>query len=127
MLAELGGRGATLFVATSKPTLYAERILRHFRLDHHFAGVYGAELDGRLDDKADLLAHLLACERLSASAAIMIGDRAADVRAARANGVRAVGVLWGYGAADELREAGADTLGADPAAVLACLPAISRR
>ncbi len=40
----------------------------------------------------------------------MIGDRAADVRAAKANGLRSVGVLWGYGSESELVEAGADIL-----------------
>ena len=51
--------GDRLFVATSKPLWFAERIVRHFSLDRYFAGVYGPDLDGRLDDKADLLAHLL--------------------------------------------------------------------
>jgi phosphoglycolate phosphatase len=73
-------------------------------------GVYGAELDGRYDDKAELLAHLLATERVSADVAVMIGDRAVDMRAAKANGLRAVGVLWGYGSERELVEAGADML-----------------
>ena len=51
----------------------------------------------------------------------MIGDRAADVRAAHANGLRAIGVLWGYGSERELREAGAAVLCAEPRALPACL------
>jgi phosphoglycolate phosphatase len=93
----LGRGGRQLFVATSKPAVFAERIVRHFALDRHFAGVYGPDLDGRLGDKAELLAHLLTMERLAAPGVVMVGDRHADVLAARANGVRAVGVLWGYG------------------------------
>lgn len=114
MLAALGGAGRRLFVATSKPTVFAERIVRHFALDHHLAGVYGPEVDGRLDDKRQLLTHLLAKEGLAADAVVMVGDRAVDVTAAHANGVRAIGVLWGYGSRDELLAAGAHALCATP-------------
>lgn len=101
---------AAAYVATSKPAVYAERIVSHFGLDEHFQRVYGAELDGRYDDKAELLAHLLASEGVSADVAVMIGDRAVDMRAAKANGLRAIGVLWGYGSERELVDAGADVL-----------------
>ena len=101
---------AATFVATSKPAVYADRIVQHFGLGHHFRNIYGAEPDGRFDDKAELLAHLLTNEGLSAEAAVMIGDRAADVLAARANGLRSIGVLWGYGSEQELADAGADLI-----------------
>jgi len=114
MLDVLGHARCQLFVATSKPAVFAERVVRHFALDHHFAGVYGPDLDGRLDDKAQLLAHLLESERLAAGAAIMVGDRAADVIAARANGVRVIGALWGYGSREELLDAGANALCLSP-------------
>jgi len=121
MLAAVGAKVSSAFVATSKPTVYAERIVRHFDLAQHFARVYGAELDSSLDDKATLVAHLLAREGIARGNAVMIGDRAADVRAAHANGLRAIGVLWGYGSERELREAGADVLCADPRVLVACL------
>jgi phosphoglycolate phosphatase len=121
MLAAVVARARAAFVATSKPTVYAERIVRHFDLARHFARVYGAELDASLDDKATLVAHLLEREGIARGAAVMIGDRAADVRAAHANGLRAIGVLWGYGSERELREAGADVLCADPRVLVACL------
>ncbi len=114
MLDGLRRDGGRLFVATAKPAVFAERIVRHFALDHHFAGVYGPDLDGRLDDKAELLAHLLATERLDPTRAIMVGDRAGDVAAARKNDLRSIGVLWGYGSRDELLRAGADALCASP-------------
>jgi len=110
MLKRTGQAAAAAYVATSKPAVYAERIVKHFGLDEHFRRVYGAELDGRFDDKAELLAHLLATERVSPDVAVMIGDRAVDVRAAKANGLRAIGVLWGYGSERELIDAGADML-----------------
>ncbi len=110
MLDTVGRMAAATYVVTSKPAVYAERIVSHFRLDHHFRRVYGAELDGRWDDKAELLAHLLATEGVEPGASVMVGDRAADIVAARANQVRSIGVLWGYGSEAELTDAGADML-----------------
>lgn len=121
VLGDLDRGGCRMFVATSKPAVFADRIVRHFALDHHFAGVYGPDLDGRWDDKTDLLAHLLASERLAAEDVVMIGDRHADIVAARANGVRAIGVLWGYGSREELLGAGADAVCAVPAELGACV------
>jgi phosphoglycolate phosphatase len=121
MLETVRGRGSALFVATSKPRVYAERIVKHFGLDRHFAGVYGAELGGRFDDKAALLTHLLATERTAASTAVMVGDRATDVASAGLNGIRSVGVLWGYGPEAELVAAGADVLCARPEMLVPCL------
>jgi phosphoglycolate phosphatase len=110
MLEESGRTAVAMYVATSKPGVYADRIVKHFGLAGHFRKVYGPELDGRYEDKAELLAHLLKAEQLAPKAAVMIGDREADVRAARANGLRSIGVLWGYGSEQELVDAGADIL-----------------
>lgn len=107
--------GHTLAVATAKPRVFAERILTHFDLAARFDGIYGAELDGRFDDKGDLLAHALGERGVATREALMIGDRRDDVLAARRNGVRVIGVLWGYGSREELLDAGADALCATPA------------
>ena len=117
----LGERGATLFVATSKPRVYAERIVRHFGLDAHFEAIHGCELDGTREDKRDLLAHLLPHHGVAASNAAMIGDRGADMIAARHHGVRAVGALWGYGSREELAQAGAESFCARPSGLAALL------
>ena len=113
-LEALAARGATLFVATSKPRVYAERIVRHFGLHVHFVAVHGCELDGTREDKRDLLAHLLPHHGLVPSSAVMIGDRGADMRAARHHGLHAVGALWGYGAQEELVTHGAHVCIASP-------------
>jgi phosphoglycolate phosphatase len=112
-LATLSSAGARMFVCTSKPEVFATRIIAHFGFDALVARVYGADLAGALDDKRALLAHLIASESLDPARAIMIGDRRHDVRAAQANGTRAVGVLWGYGSPDELE--GAERLLSRPA------------
>jgi phosphoglycolate phosphatase len=121
MLERAGSAATAVYVATSKPAIYAERIVRHFGLAQHFRKVYGPELDGRYEDKAELLAHILASESVKPEAAVMIGDRSADVRAAKANGVRSIGVLWGYGSKQELIDAEADVLCATPRELVAVL------
>jgi len=113
-LGALAAGGAPLFVATSKPLVYARRIVDHFDLGRHFIEVHGCELDGTREDKRDLLAHLLPHHGVAPGEAAMIGDRGADMVAARHHGVRAVGVLWGYGSRDELVQAGAQSLCESP-------------
>lgn len=114
MLADLKGKGIALFVATSKPTVFARQILDHFGLSRFFDGIYGSEFDGTNANKAHLIAHVLWRESLPIAATTMIGDRAHDIVAAHANGVDAIGVLWGYGSREELENAGALALYESP-------------
>ncbi|MEO8738940.1 MAG: HAD hydrolase-like protein [Casimicrobiaceae bacterium] len=120
-LAALAGRGYRIMLCTSKPKVYAARIVAHFGFGRYLEAVYGAELGGRMDDKADLMAELLVNERLAASECVMVGDRAQDVIAANANGVRPLGVLWGYGSREELLGAGARDLLSAPSELLAAV------
>lgn len=110
VLKSLETLGAQLFVATSKPQVFAERILAHFGLTGYFKGVFGSELNGALSDKGELIAHILANAHLRPVDTVMVGDREHDMRGARRNHVRAVGVLWGYGSREELTAAGAERL-----------------
>jgi phosphoglycolate phosphatase len=107
-LQSLRNRGARLFVATSKPRVYAERILNHFQLSHHFDAIYGSELDGRRTDKVELISHVLSTSNLPHSNTTMIGDRHHDAVGAISNGIGIVGVLWGYGSRIELSNAGVE-------------------
>lgn len=113
-VAALRAQGCTLFVATSKLRAFAQAILARLGLAAQFQGIYGAEPGGALDRKADLLAHVLAREAIAPARAVMVGDRHHDIAAAHANGVRGIGVLWGYGARAELEAAGAEALVAAP-------------
>lgn len=110
LLASLSQAGFALWVCTSKPHVYARRILEHFGLLRWFREVYGCELDGTYAAKTDLLEHLLPREQIDPRRALMIGDRMHDIRAARHCGLRSLGVLYGFGTIEELREAGADAL-----------------
>ena len=109
--------GASLYLATSKRTAFAARILDHLGLIGHFAGVYGSEPDGFRDHKPELIADIVARHSLRPDEAVMVGDRRYDVAGAHANGLRAVGALWGYGGREELAAAGADLLAESPAAL----------
>ena len=109
-LAVLKEAGHRLFVATAKPGIFALGIIEHFELGPFFDEVYGSELDGRLTDKGELIAHLLEAENLAARETIMVGDRDMDIAGAHTNQVRAIGVAYGYGGRAELTQAGADGL-----------------
>jgi phosphoglycolate phosphatase len=113
-LAQLHDSGANLFVATSKPYVFAERIVEQLGPSQFFRAVYGSELDGSKAAKRDLIAHVLRAESLSPSETLMIGDRAHDVLGAKANGVFSIGVLWGFGSREELATAGAGVLCEEP-------------
>ena len=114
VLQDLADEGRRLFVATSKPTVYADRILQHFELKDYFETIFGSELDGTRADKTDLLAWVVAQAVLEPAETVMIGDRRHDVLGAKNNGIGAIGVLYGYGDREELIGAGADMLCAAP-------------
>lgn len=119
MLASLQSSRKRLFVATSKVQVYTERILEHFDLSAYFDGVYGSEMNGRFDNKADLIRHILAHESLVADETLMVGDRKYDITGAKENFCFAAGVTYGYGSVEELRKAGADYLCHSPGDVAA--------
>jgi phosphoglycolate phosphatase len=114
-LASLADGTRRLFVATSKAHVYAERIIDHFRLGSYFEHVFGSELDGTRTDKSELLKFALETTRIDPAGALMVGDRSYDIVGARNNGMRALGVLYGFGSRDELTQAGAHGLCAEPA------------
>jgi phosphoglycolate phosphatase len=121
VLTSLCASGHRLFVATSKPHVYAERIIDHFGLRDHFERVFGSELDGTRVDKSHLLEYALKQASVDPSKTLMIGDRSHDMVGAKNNGMTGIGVLYGYGSRDELLEAGAHHVCATPGAILGCI------
>ena len=85
----------------------AIRIARHFEFASALDAVYGAELDGARSHKPELVAHIVARERLDPARTVMLGDRHHDVAGARENGLRSLGITYGYGDRAELEAAGA--------------------
>ncbi len=109
-LATLAGQGHRLIVATSKPHVFARPIIERAELAHYYSAIHGAELDGRHDDKAELIAHIVDVEGVDRASAVMVGDRLFDVVGAKRNDIPCIGVTWGYGSPEELSEAGAAAL-----------------
>jgi phosphoglycolate phosphatase len=119
MLDALQQKGHTLYVATSKPEVFANRIVDHFSLRRYFQGVYGSWLDGKLAGKKSLILHILTSEGIEPAKAAMVGDREHDMIGAHANGVRGIGALWGYGTKEELEASGAYTCFSSPSELAA--------
>lgn len=109
-VAAIARGGAQLAVVTTKVDLYAEKIVRSLPFGAQFARVYAAAAGSAHSEKAGMIARSLADFGVAAQDAVMIGDRHFDIEGAKANGVRAVGVTWGFGSREELREAGADVI-----------------
>jgi phosphoglycolate phosphatase len=126
LLERLMEDGYALYLATSKPTVFARRILEHFELAVFFTAVHGSELSGRRGDKQELLAHILEQHELDAGECLMVGDRQYDVIGAHACGLPCVGSLYGYGTRRELEKAGAEALIAAPLELLDCLQQLKR-
>ena len=110
LLAQLRNDGYGLYVVTSKPRVYSDRIIRHFGLDRFFLGVYGPELDGRFDEKRELVGYILRERSIDPRRVIMIGDRARDIESGQAHGTRTLGVTYGFGSEEEITAAGPDEI-----------------
>lgn len=112
MLRTLQSRGIFLAVASSKPTVFVERILEHFNIAKYFKVVVGSELDGTRVDKAEVvqeaLNQLFAYKPVRKAEVYMIGDRKFDVEGAKALRIESVAVTYGYGSMEELKAAKAD-------------------
>lgn len=150
MLKGLREAGCVLAVASSKPTVFVERILTHFDLREAFSVVVGSELDGRRVSKDEVIKEALRqlfaeqddtetalCmngqeggqfrgldarkETVRRDELLMIGDRKFDVEGAHALGIRCVGVTYGYAPPGELAEAQADFLADSPDELLELL------
>ena len=106
LLAKLKADGHKLYVATSKPENMALDIMDHFDLAQYFTCICGASLDGTRITKSAVINYLLdQCGQQDNL--LMVGDTAFDVLGAAEHGIDTVGVSWGYGHIDEIKEAGA--------------------
>ncbi|EET61603.1 haloacid dehalogenase-like hydrolase [Marvinbryantia formatexigens DSM 14469] len=110
MLKRLQKGGKILALATSKPEQFAKQILEYFHIDDCFTVVCGASMDEKLVEKAAIITcalQALGIDEAQKKDVLMVGDREHDVLGAKANGLDALGVLYGYGNLAELKDAGA--------------------
>lgn len=112
LLRTLKAGGMHLAVASSKPTVYVERILKHFKIDKYFEVVVGSELDGTRTDKPQVIQEVLhqffPDHQVHYDEVYMVGDRKYDIQGAKTFRIESVGVTYGYGSMEELKEAKAD-------------------
>jgi phosphoglycolate phosphatase len=105
LLTHLENKNKTIILATSKPTIFAERILAHFKISCFFKHVIGSNLDGTMTDKTELIKYILDMKLHLPDQTIMIGDRKYDIIGANNNNIKSIGVGYGYGSLQELKEA----------------------
>ncbi|MBP7049588.1 MAG: HAD hydrolase-like protein [Phycisphaerae bacterium] len=110
LLERLHTDGHRLYVVTSKPTVYSDRIIERFGFDRFFLKVFGPQLDGRFDEKSELIGHLLCELSLDPGRTVMIGDRARDIESGKDHGTRTIGVTYGFGSEAEIAAAGPDDI-----------------
>lgn len=109
MLHKLREEGKMLAIASSKPTIFVEKILEHFEIKEYFHHIIGSNLDGTRSDKAEVVDTAIAgFGQVDKCDIIMVGDRKFDVIGAHERGIEVIGVSYGYGGEEELEEAGAD-------------------
>jgi len=102
LLESLSNKKYQLFVATSKPTVYALEVLSHFKLDGYFMETVGSHLDNTRSDKTEIISHIISTHGLHASNSVMIGDRKHDIIGAKNNSMRTIAVTYGFGSLEEL-------------------------
>ncbi len=104
--------GKKLCLATSKPEVFAIRILERYGMSQYFDEVVGSTLDGRINSKEQVIneafKRLLISKESQKSKLIMIGDRKHDIIGAKSCGIDSIGVSFGYAEEGELEAAGAD-------------------
>lgn len=108
LLEKIKASGRKIVLATSKPEEFSVRILEYFELIKYFDIVAGASMDEKRNKKGDVIRYAMEKGGFTAEGAVMIGDREHDIFGAKENGLPSIGVLYGYGSEDELRQAGAD-------------------
>ncbi|MGK7911288.1 MAG: HAD-IA family hydrolase [Synechococcus sp.] len=109
-----------LYIATGKGPAIARAVVEYFELQQYFIDILGCGLQRQ---KHELLEEILATER--DLRLVMVGDRSHDALAGQAVGARTIGVLWGFGSAQELQQSGAEVLLDAPCQLPACLEAIA--
>jgi len=106
LLISLKKSGLRLIVATSKPTDFAEHILKHFNLDRYFDCIIGSNLDGTRIKKGEIIKYIIDKYNIgNFNEVVMIGDRKHDIMRVHENNIDSIGVTYGYGSHEELKNA----------------------
>lgn len=110
LLKKLKEDGHQLYVATSKPEAMSVEILTYFGLAKYFDNICGSTRDQSRDTKAKVISHLLTQITPLPGKMMMVGDTVYDVEGANALHIPCIGVTWGYGVKEDMKNAGAVAL-----------------
>ena len=110
LLKELSEAGYILEIASSKPTVFVEKICEYFKIKQYFTHIVGSFLDGRRGEKEEVVEEAIRLSKATPDHIIMVGDRIYDVIGAHKKGIAVIGVSYGYGGRQELEETGADVI-----------------
>ncbi|MGD7054368.1 HAD family hydrolase [Sutcliffiella horikoshii] len=106
LLASLKESGFVLVVATSKPTVFAEQIIKYFEFEEYFQLIVGSNLDGTRSSKTEIIQYILDIYTdFKRTDFVMLGDRKHDIIGAKNTGIDSIGVTYGYGSLGEIRDA----------------------
>ncbi|MBV4428191.1 HAD family hydrolase [Clostridium tyrobutyricum] len=107
LLAKLKKSGFNLIIATSKPTVFARRIIKYFNLYAYFDDIVGSNMDGTRSIKGEVIKYILDKYNIvNHGEVVMVGDRKHDIVGARENNINCIAVSYGYGSIEELRTSG---------------------
>ena len=102
LLKELVDMDCEVRICSAKPVTMVKTVLEYFKIDKYFTTLTGAQLHGKYPGKGVLIEQIL---KETGAQAIMVGDRSDDIEGAKHNNITSVGVLWGYGSEEELKDA----------------------
>ncbi|WP_100065053.1 HAD hydrolase-like protein [Miniphocaeibacter massiliensis] len=108
VICELKDKGNEIILATSKPEIFARRVLEQHKLTKYFDFISGATLDHKISKKTDVIKYILDNYRIEIEKAYMIGDTKYDILGGKSFGLKTVGVTYGYGSKKELEISRAD-------------------
>lgn len=115
MLENIKKGGKKIILATAKPLVYASKILEHFDLAKFFDLQVGADFQGGIHNKDDVIAAVIKQANINdINTAVMIGDRHHDIEGAKKFSMKSIGVTYGFGDLQELQTAGADYIANTP-------------
>ena len=103
--------GCNLYILTNKRIKPTAKLIRKCGWDGLFVKTFHPDsIEGKVLKKADMLHYALELLSCPADSAMIVGDTVGDIAAGKKNGIRTIGVTWGYGSADELKKAKADDI-----------------
>ena len=97
LLEILKAAGIRIGIASSKPKRYIDQLLAHYTIDKFFDAVCGVDFNTDCESKASIIARCLQELGVTPEKALMVGDKSYDINGGKANGLKTVGVNWGYG------------------------------